>query len=149
MAAPQFISVLHYPQRAGLMLTRWTFSADTATGLVSWPMTGWCWLGTLYRLSCMVTGVGITETYTITILDAYGQDVLRGKLVSQVSNNVDPQQDDLTVAVASAGDRPLIVAGCHRFTFTAVDPTDLCKGQLDVYWAPGYAARLDHAGMTR
>lgn len=102
--------------------------------------------GTLLRYTALVLDPGgAVGTYSITLQDVYGADMLLGS-ISAVSPAATPAHGHITAAIASRGQRPVAVGGRYQFEFDG-DPAT--PGVFALHMTRDLAARFDHRGLTR
>ena len=145
-AEPQSLQIIWFDNEpAGTSMIRFVFAPDT-DGEIRWRMEREI-VGTLLRYSLTTTG-GIA-TFTISLEDEYGHDVLDGYLVNETPGS--PADTVLTTELDPGsspprGHRPIAVGGIHTFVFSGDADTD---GVLELHFVPGFEARYDKRAYSR
>jgi len=135
--AAVIFSQLEEPAGSTLIRIVWHADGDgVASEWLPWPLTG-----TLHGYN--VSTAGGSATYGITIQDIYGHDVLLGDISGETAGG--STSGDLTTAISTRGDRPIVVGGRHRFDFSGDADTG---GVLWLHLERGFKSRLAQAQIA-
>ena len=137
------IAVTKFDEPAGTILIRVAFRPDSSGIARDWlPFD---LFGTLLRYTALVPTVGVQSNYGVTLKDVYGADVLLGD-ISGAATGATPIHGDITAAISTRGQRPVVVGGRHLFEFDGANNT---PGVFELHMTRDLAARYDHRGLTR
>lgn len=129
---------------SGTLLIRVQFWPDSTGIAREW--LPFALFGTLQRYTVKtVAGTGGPFTFTITLADIYGADMLLDDATGTAGTL---KYGDITAPIASRGQRPVVVGGPYRFAFVGTGGVQT-PGVFDLHMTRDLAARFDHRGLTR